>query len=267
MGRNQMKGFPQTALLSSAKACISVFPDLFMDFCSEQPCLGMGRTRSVFSPQVSSWVDFALRKREGKKQKNKARRCHFFFLSGIKPDAANLPLIKQYFAFRKRQLNCTEQYETLVLPEVAEFTCSEHEYLFNAANRRSHTTIQALAADSGLKWRRRSTTDPVQPNPADKLELQFAVQNLVMVWVGGHVWEAQSDFFIKSLVHSGKLPEVLCIPFSPRLQIFAWTETSSWKQPLHSCVLYVWHLLDSLEETLFLPNHNWWKETTFHHCS
>lgn len=52
-------------------------------------------------------------------------------------------------------------------------------------------TIQALAADSVLKWRRMSTTtDPVQPNSVDELELQFIVQNLVMVWVGGHTWEA-----------------------------------------------------------------------------
>lgn len=28
-----------------------------------------------------------------------------------------------------------------------------------------------------------------------QVELQFVVQNLVMVWVGGHTWEAQSDFF------------------------------------------------------------------------
>lgn len=62
------------------------------------------------------------------------------------------------------------------------------------------------------KWRRMSmTTNPVQPNLADKLELQFVVQNLVIVWVGGHMWEAQSDIFIKSLVHSVKLPQILCI--------------------------------------------------------
>lgn len=48
----------------------------------------------------------------------------------------------------------------------------------------------------------------------------------------------------------------VCIPFSPRLEIFAWTETSSQKQPLYSCVSCAWHLLDSLEKTLFLPNHN-----------
>lgn len=106
MGRNQIKVFPQTVLLSSAKVCISVFPDLFMYFCSEQPWLGTGRMRSVFSSQVSSWVYFALRKREGEKTRRiKQGDALFFFLSGIKPDAANLPLIKQYFTFRKRQLN------------------------------------------------------------------------------------------------------------------------------------------------------------------
>lgn len=89
-----------------------------------------------------------------------------------------------------------------------------------------------------------------------QVELQFVVQNLVMVWVGGHTWEAQSDFFVKSLVHSVKLPQILCIPFTSRLQIFAWSETSSWKQLLYSCVSCAWHLLDSLEKTLFLPNHN-----------
>lgn len=66
----------------------------------------------------------------------------FFFLSGIKPDAANLPLIKQYFTVRKRQLNCTEQYGTIVLPEVAQLSCSEHEYLLNVANKRSHITTR-----------------------------------------------------------------------------------------------------------------------------
>lgn len=106
MGRNQIKVFPQTVLLSSAKVCISVFPDLFMYFCSEQPWLGTGRMRSVFSSQVSSWVYFALRKREGEKTRRiKQGDALFFFLSGIKPDVANLPLIKQYFTFRKRQLN------------------------------------------------------------------------------------------------------------------------------------------------------------------
>lgn len=29
-----------------------------------------------------------------------------------------------------------------------------------------------------------------------QVELQFVVQNLIMVYVGGHLWKAQSDFFI-----------------------------------------------------------------------
>lgn len=141
MGRNQMKVFPQTALLSSAKVCISVFPDLFMYFCSEQPWLGMGRIRSVLSGEQLSLLCTEEEREGEKKQKNKARRCNFFSLSGIKSDAANLPLIKQYSTIRKRQLNGTEQYGTIVLPEVAEFSCSEHEYLFNVANR-SHITTR-----------------------------------------------------------------------------------------------------------------------------
>lgn len=135
-----MKVFPQTALLSSAKVCISVFPDLFMYFCLEQPRLGMGRMRSVFSSQVSSWVYFALKERERKKEEELGKEMQFFFLSGIKPDAANLPLMKQHFTFRKRQLNCSEQYRIIVLAQVAEFSGSEHEYLLNAANKRSHIT-------------------------------------------------------------------------------------------------------------------------------
>lgn len=68
--------------------------------------------------------------------------------------------------------------------------------------------------------------------------------------------EAQSDIFIRSLVHSVKLPQILCIPFSPRLKIFAGTEKSSQNQPLYSCASCAWHSLDSLEKILFLPNHN-----------
>lgn len=98
--------------------------------------------RSVLSSQVSSWVYFALRKREGEKSRIRQGDAFFFFLSGIKPDAANLPLIKQYFTFRKRQLNCTEKYGTIVLPEVAESSCSEHKYLLNAANSRGHITTR-----------------------------------------------------------------------------------------------------------------------------
>lgn len=78
----------------------------------------------------------------GKKQEDKARRCNSFF-KWCKPDAANLPLIKQYFTFRNRQLNCTEQFGTIVLPEVAEFSSSEHtKYLLNVANSRSHITTR-----------------------------------------------------------------------------------------------------------------------------
>lgn len=80
--------------------------------------------------------------REGKESRIRQGDAFFFFLSGIKPDAANLPLIKQYFTFRKRQLNCTEKYGTIVLPEVAESSCSEHKDLLNAANRRSHITTR-----------------------------------------------------------------------------------------------------------------------------
>lgn len=55
-----------------------------------------------------------------------------------------------------------------------------------------------------------------------QVEPQFIVQDTVMVWVGGQTQKAQEWFFsLQISLPSVKFPQILCILFSPELQVFA----------------------------------------------
>lgn len=141
MGRNQMRVFPQTPIFCQSMHFCFPWPIYVFLLRTALTWHGQNEECALFPGEQLSLLCTDGERGE-KKQEDKARRCNSFS-KWRKPDAANLPLIKQYFTFRNRQLNCTEQFGTIVLPEVAEFSCSEHtKYLLNVANSRSHITTR-----------------------------------------------------------------------------------------------------------------------------